>query len=340
MKFFISERYKAILFHISLWSLWLFLSLSNSKPEEFYTNTILVSSLIILNHIPLFFFNTRWLIPNILLKKNASIYFWVLILVLIIFSVYHAFLIDGLKRFLEPNDHDKRKYFRGVIAIIVVGAVSTGYGLLGYISQQEKNLEEQRNEQLQSELLFLRSQISPHFIFNVLNSIVYLIRSKSELAEPVTIKLSELMRYMLYESDKSLIALEKEIAYLESYIALQKIRFEEDVAIDFKIEGKPTHQIIEPMILIPFVENAFKHGVGMVMNPVIDIDLKIADNHLFFSVKNKIGVETKNNKDETSGIGLRNLKRRLELLYPNAHSLDISQKDGFYFVELNLTLNS
>lgn len=340
MRFNIPDKYRGIIFHIFLWSLWLFLSLSNSKPEELYSNAILVSLLIITTHIPLFLLNTQWLIPKVLLKKDASTYFWALIVLLIVFSVYHNYIVDWLKSFLEPDDHPHRKSYVGIFVIIMVGAVSTGYGLLGYVADQEKKQEEQRNEQLQSELLFLRSQISPHFIFNVLNSIVYLIRSKSELAEPVTHKLSELMRYILYESDKSLVALEKEIAYLESYIALQKIRFEEDVDIQFKIDGAPTGQIIEPMILIPFVENAFKHGVGMVLNPIIDIDLKILDNHLFFSVKNKIGTETKSDKDGTSGIGLRNLKRRLELLYPNAHALEISQKDGFYFIELNLTLNT
>ena len=340
MKFNIPDKYRGILFHISLWSLWLTISVTNSKPEEVYVNFMLVLGLIVFNHIPLFFFNTHWLIPNVLLKKDATIYFWVLVMVLVIFVVYHAFLIEFLKNFLEPNDHHHRKSLIGVFAVLLVGGVSTGYGLLNYISEQEKIQEEQKSEQLQSELMFLRSQISPHFIFNVLNSIVYLIRSKSDLAEPVTLKLSELMRYMLYESDKEQIALEKEVTYLESYIALQKIRFEEDVDIQFKVEGKPTTEIIEPMILIPFVENAFKHGVGMVLNPIIDIELKILDNHLFFSVKNKIGNENKSDKDGTSGIGLRNLKRRLELLYPDTHSLTISQKEGYYLIELNLNLNT
>ena len=210
---------------------------------------------------------------------------------------------------------------------------------MNYVVTQEKQQQEKQKERLQSELSFLRSQISPHFIFNILNSIVYLIRTKSDAAEPVTLKLSELMRYMLYESENAQIPLEKEVSYLGNYIELQKVRFEEDVKIELNTEGGATTQNIEPMLLIPFVENAFKHGVGMVIDPTIDIDLKISENALSFSVKNKIAPETAIEKDSSSGIGLKNVQRRLELLYPNAHELIIKKENGWFEVTLNLSFN-
>ena len=340
MKLILSDTHKKIIFHIFLWSIWLYLSLSNVKEEEFYDKAIMIMTLIVLIHIPLFIVNTEWLIPKILQKKGVSTYFWSLVVAVAIFTLFHNFILDGLNDNLNiVLQHRGFKTSRGLIALVLVTAISTGYGLLNYVVTQEKQQQEKQKERLQSELSFLRSQISPHFIFNILNSIVYLIRTKSDAAEPVTLKLSELMRYMLYESENAQIPLEKEVSYLGNYIELQKVRFEEDVKIELNTEGGATTQNIEPMLLIPFVENAFKHGVGMVIDPTIDIDLKISENALSFSVKNKIAPETAIEKDSSSGIGLKNVQRRLELLYPNAHELIIKKENGWFEVTLNLSFN-
>jgi LytS/YehU family sensor histidine kinase len=228
--------------------------------------------------------------------------------------------------------------YKALFPVLFVTAVSTGYAMVIYMLEGEKSVREERQERMQSELSFLRSQISPHFIFNILNSIVYLIRSKSPLAEPVTIKLSELMRYMLYESNDAQIPLEKEVSYLENYVELQKIRFEEDVEIRLNIEGEAGSQLIEPMLMIPFVENAFKHGVGLVVAPLIDIDLKFSENEMTFKVRNKITPETEADKDSSSGIGLQNVRRRLELLYPGAHRLELNRTDEWFVAGLWLAL--
>jgi two-component system, LytTR family, sensor kinase len=270
-----------------------------------------------------------------LVKKNITIYILSLTAVLIFFILLHNFVFIRFSPFNE-HQHSGLKPSKGTFALILVAAISTVYGLLNYVVSQEKQQQEKQKERLQSELSFLRSQISPHFIFNILNSIVYLIRTKSVAAEPVTLKLSELMRYMLYESENAQIPLEKEVSYLKNYIELQKVRFEEDVEILLNTEGAATTQQIEPMLLIPFVENAFKHGVGMVLNPIIAIDLKTTENNLLFSVKNKIAPETALEKDSGSGIGLKNVQRRLELLYPKTHDLSIKNENGWFEVTLNL----
>lgn len=338
MKRTFSSRYRTIAFHIFLWGIWLYLSVSSVSDEEAVNKAIIMSSLILFTHIPLFVINTEWLIPRILNKHGVSIYFWILMGFVLAFGIIHSFVFTSVHNYLGLIPK-YRSPLKGIVPLIVVAAISTGYGLLSYIAEQEQQQQEKQQQHLQAELSFLRSQISPHFIFNILNSIVYLIRVKSDLAEPVTLKLSELMRYMLYETETDQISLEKELAYLTNYIALQKIRFEEDVDIRFEVKGTPTSQMIEPMLLIPFVENAFKHGVGMLSNPVIIIDLEIKEQSLTFTVKNKIAPETAMSKDNSSGIGLKNVQRRLELLYEHAHQLDIVDKDGDFNITLNLTFN-
>lgn len=336
----ISDRFKTILFHLCLWSIWLYLPLSNTSDSEFYNKALLLGSLITLTHIPLFLFNTEWLMPKVLHRKGVQVYFWSLLAAVVVFIFFHNWIVDIIRGNIMPPSQHGGKPYAGIVAIFLVAAISTGYGLLKHLAWQEKIEQEKQQERLQSELSFLRSQISPHFIFNILNSIVYLIRSKSPLAEPVTMELSELMRYMLYESEKEQIPLEKELFYLQNYIALQEVRFGEDVDIRFQTEGEADTRIIEPMILIPFVENAFKHGVGMVIDPVVEVSVKIIEHTLQFSVKNKIAPEIGEDKDNSSGIGLRNVCRRLELLYPKAHQLEIKNENGWFTVDLNLTLTN
>ena len=337
MKFQLKNIHKKIIFHISLWGIWLYLTLSNVNDADFYNRAVLITSLILFTHLPLFIFNTEWLIPNILQKKGVTFYFWTLMLTILVFSFSHSFIFSWVNNYLGVENLKGNRSIKGIIALVLVAAISTGYGLLSYVAEQEKVQQEKHQERLKSELSFLRSQISPHFIFNVLNSIVYLIRSKSDLAEPVTLKLSDLMRYMLYESENNQIPLEKEILYVENYIELQKVRFEDDVDISYTLEGTPHSQIIEPMLLIPFFENAFKHGVGLVPDPGIDIHLKITEKDLFFAVKNKISHEMAEDKDDSSGIGLKNVQRRLELLYPDSHQLEIRKENGWFIVTLRLS---
>jgi sensor histidine kinase YesM len=191
--------------------------------------------------------------------------------------------------------------------------------------------------QLGMELKFLRSQISPHFLFNILTNLVSLARKRSDQLESSLLMLSGLMRYMLYDADKK-ISLQQEVEYLESYVALQKLRFGREVKIDFNIElsQEGTNYSIEPMLLIPFVENAFKHGTGYEDQPYIDISLMVSNGVLVFRVKNKFDREAEASKDDNSGIGLSNVRSRLSLLYPNRFDLVI-QKDGHLF-SIHLTL--
>lgn len=232
-------------------------------------------------------------------------------------------------------------YFTNLIFYIAVIGISISYRIIRDNAKTEKNRKEKENENLKTELSFLRSQVSPHFIFNTLNSMVALARKKSDMLEPSLIELSRLMRYMLYENDDERVQLSREVEYLKSYIALQMLRFGDDVTIVFNPPANLNAYYIEPMLLAPFVENAFKHGVGMVIDPQINIVLQVdaETGWMEFNVMNTVAPPM-HSKDKDSGIGLTNVKRRLELLYKDKHELEITQNDQFFVVNLKLKLTN
>lgn len=226
-----------------------------------------------------------------------------------------------------------------IFPFLFILACSTAYQMIKDRIKADKVASEKENENLKTELSFLRSQVSPHFMFNVLNNMVALSRKHSEQLEPSLIKLSSLMRYMLYETDEQKVLLERETEYLQSYIDLQQQRFGKKVAVNTYLSDIDKQYEIEPMLLIPFVENAFKHGTGMVENAQIDIELTAKKNLLQFSVKNKFNNITEEPKDKTSGIGLANVKRRLNLLYGNNHHIHITKDNGWFIVSLQINLH-
>jgi two-component system, LytTR family, sensor kinase len=206
-----------------------------------------------------------------------------------------------------------------------------------FVHQQERrNLV---NEKTTAELAFLKSQVNPHFLFNTLNNIYALAYTKSDAAPGAILKLSELMRYMLYDSNgpagESLrVPLSKEITYLENFVALEKLRVT-DAQVEFRIEGNPDLYRIEPLLLVPFVENAFKHGhLTDPANPLV-IDLSIRQGKLGFDTINR---KANRQKDSVGGVGLQNVRRRLALLYPNRHVLRTTDTDTDYACHLELTL--
>ncbi|MBK8424840.1 MAG: histidine kinase [Lewinellaceae bacterium] len=327
-----SDRLLRWLILTVFWGVWLGMPFLSQDDDERHRQFMWKIFPVTLMNIPLFFLNTELLIPKILRKRGIGPYLISLLGLILLFVVIESLMKNSLLSCYNINftTHVGKSLFY----VLFITAISTGYGLMTHLVREEQSRQMERQERLQSELSFLRSQISPHFIFNILNSIVYLIRSRSDLAEPVTIKLSELMRYMLYESADALIPLEKELGYLKNYVELQKIRFEEDVLVRMDIEGTVGGQIIEPMLMIPFVENAFKHGVGLVADPTIEIYLKISDKNLHFRVRNKIAPGSAEVKDNSSGIGLKNVQRRLELLYPESHRLELTRTEEWFKAEL------
>lgn len=207
------------------------------------------------------------------------------------------------------------------------------------IAQQARQLKTELSTQNKiSEMALLKAQINPHFLFNTLNNIYSLIYQKSNEAPSAIMKLSELMRYMVYETNADKVPLEKEINYLKSYIELQLLRLKNKDFVAFTVEGNIYGKTIAPMLLIPFVENAFKHGDKKSENPGIVIHLVMEDEKMSFDVVNFFQQNGTMNKDETGGIGVLNVKRRLELIHPNSHSLNVSKTETQYNVHLELML--
>lgn len=227
-----------------------------------------------------------------------------------------------------------------IFPYLFILASSTAYAMVLERQRAAKISRQKETENLKTELLFLRSQVSPHFMFNVLNNMVALARKKSDLLEPSLIKLSALMRYMLYETDEQKVPLEKEIEYIESYIDLQRQRFGKNLTVNASFNNINNADEIEPMLLIPFVENAFKHGTGIIEKPEINIVLEERDSMLHLMVSNKFNSAAHETKDKNSGIGLNNVKRRLNLLYGKNQSLCINDKDGWFNVSLKINLNN
>jgi len=207
-------------------------------------------------------------------------------------------------------------------------------------------LEEQKRvaalEKMQSdtELLFLRSQISPHFFFNTLNNIYSLSIEKSEKTPRIILKLSELMRYLLYETKTKRQSLEKEIICIQNYLDLERIRYGELLKINMNISGDILDKKIAPILLLSFVENAFKHGANKnIGNVTIDIDFKIVNNFLFFTISNPISEITKHKLviNHSGGIGLNNVKKRLALGYDSdEYDLKIDNEDKLFTVKLKI----
>lgn len=232
-----------------------------------------------------------------------------------------------------------RYVYLDLISPLMAILLSIGYRIIIDNRAKQQLLKERETQHLKSELTFLRSQISPHFMFNVLNNLVALARKKSDSLEPAIVSLSQLMRYMLYESDDAKVLLGKEVEYIKSFISLQMLRFRDTVKTNLNVEGDIDFYAIEPMLLIPFVENAFKHGTGTLETAVINISLSVdeATRLMHFSVTNDVG-PADDSKDSSSGIGIANVRRRLAILYPDKHELTISNTPDQFTVDLTIYL--
>jgi two-component system LytT family sensor kinase len=286
-----------------------------------------------------FYLNILVLMPFILKKKGWIVYIIAGFICASAFGVVshlvrEAFMTAEFRRQPRPNRISPFPYFGLAFPYLVAWVFSGSVKFSMDYLRLERERKESENENLKSELSLLRSQISPHFMFNILNSLTALARKKSDALEPVIIKLSQLMRYTIYHSAIQRVDLETELEYLENYIDLQRLRFGQHISISFEKKVEQPDFQIEPMLLISFVENAFKHGSVLVTDPVIGISITCREGILNFDVKNKFVPHTQ--PEETHGVGLRNVKRRLELLYENKYELKIKDEGPWFTVNLTL----
>lgn len=342
-----AKRWIAVLLHTAAWILLFSLPYllrpsynPNEPPHADLTNPTVKFIIDRINNLLLivfFYLDALWLIPALLYKKKYTLYS-LSIIVFFAFFVLLSWVLMNYFTHLDNNFTFRKHLFFSTFIYIFILACSIAYKTIRDKIIADNLAKEKENENLKTELSLLRSQVSPHFMFNVLNNMVALARKKSDLLEPSLIKLSSLMRYMLYETDEEKVSLEKETEYLQSYIDLQQQRFSKKVIINVNMHAADKLYDIEPMLLIPFVENAFKHGTGMIEFAKIDIDLIAEKNILYFTVSNKYDPISVEIKDKASGIGLMNVQRRLNLLYPKHHLLNITKNDGLFVVSLQINL--
>jgi two-component system, LytTR family, sensor kinase len=304
--------------------------------------------------------NLYLLLPHFLLKKKFILYGLMLVICMSIISALNIFLHHlygqaGSQVYAPAGEFNSRNFASQLMNCIYLVGLVTGLKFLkDWMSQREK-LQEKEREQVAMELNFLKSQVHPHFFFNTLNNLYSLTLQKSDLAPEVVLKLSDLMSYMLYDSSAALVPLDKEVVMLENYLALEKLRFGNRLSLSFEKEGLyfsgaderegPTQPIrIPPLILLTFVENSFKHGMNQIIGEGrITIFLKVLPGELWFDICNDTALENgtgaKNGTEAKNGIGLRNVVRRLDLLYGDSYTLDLSGTEDTFHVTLKIPLS-
>jgi sensor histidine kinase YesM len=334
-----------IIQHLAFWvlSFFIFLNLfkTGAKPEKVdYVYTLLFQ----LSLLPAVYLNLKLLLPKLGNRKMILFYIISLAAVIILFSWINYSFFDNWSAKVLP-DYFFISYFtfKEVILFFSVYIVITSLLKLSkswfLVSQLQKELLEKEKQKTEAELKVLKAQINPHFFFNTLNSIYSMSLDKDERLPATILQLSEIMRYFLYESKDNFVPLGKELAVVDSYIALQKIRSGEQLKIEIKREGNVTDQKIAPLILITFLENAFKHGAkGDSENTFIRSTIKTEKDKLIFIIENNKGYVDEIENGKHRGLGLENVKRQLELLYPGKHLLSIQDKQDKFYVRLELNL--
>jgi LytS/YehU family sensor histidine kinase len=218
---------------------------------------------------------------------------------------------------------------------ILVFAISTCITVIQQWLKTESNRKEIEREKLNTELLFLKSQVNPHFFFNTLNNIYSLALTKSEKTASTILQLSSVMRYVISDAQANFVTLEEELEFLRNFIDIQLVRLTDKVKVDFTVNGSLDGKRIAPLLFIPFVENAFKYGVSTKENTSIIFHFTVTENKIIFSSSNSI-IDT--SSKETTGIGIANVKRRLALLYPDKHNLQIFNTGNTYSTQLEIQI--
>lgn len=327
--------------HIFLWlAYFAFPLLFFFQNEVMRRNYLIMGSFLTVLVAIFFYYNYLFLIPRYFLKKRIWAYFLLLLAGLIVIclvnvvGVYISYHIDMVVWYFPFKF--RSSFIYPMSSCFLAFALSSAIRITREWLRNERQRKEMQAEKLASELAFLKSQVNPHFLFNTLNNICSLARKKSDHTEDAIIKLADIMRYMLEDSEHERVSLEKELEYLQGYIELQRLRLPDQVRISFTIEGKPDLHTIEPLLLIPFVENAFKHGISYQEPVDIIISLVVRDHELIFRIENTIVKSHELPSKKGSGTSLKKVMRRLELLYPDTHSLKIQESGNRYLVELKL----
>lgn len=308
----------------------------NSLLEAFWVTLVKCVDLAIMIYV-----TNYVLIPKLLYKKRYGWFVLAFVAMIVTSSLSKMQIIGRIIN--EPSMFDltanlKTRIYDNVIPHFFLVIAGAAFKLLYDYSKMQRRLTEMAREKAEAELSFLKSQINPHFLFNSLNSVYFLIDKENPEARQALHKFSDMLRYQLYEVKGTKIPIEKELSYLKDYVDLQKLRKDENYAVEFNCSREVKDFSIEPLLLIPFVENAFKHISHKTGSTnFIKLDITRSNGHFNFSIENS--KEAERTTELHGGIGLNNVKRRLELLYPEKHELKIDNKEDVYKVDLKLKID-
>lgn len=310
-------------------------SLSSRYNESLLFN--LIDSLLCFGSFLGLIYYSYWLfIPQYLLRKEYLKFFIGLISIIVGFTLYFNLTALFVSEVLKVNFHVFVKgWWFGITGYaLALGFAGTFFRLFVQWFKDAYEKIELEKQNFKSELSLLKNQLNPHFLFNTLNNIDALINENSPNASLALNKLSEIMRYMVYDSEKELVPMQDEIEYIQNYISLQKLRIANEDIIQISVKGDMTNKTIAPMLFIPFVENAFKHSsLKDKLGNKIEIKIDVRENELTFYCYNVIGnIHT----DQSSGVGLELVKKRLDLLYKDKYKVKIDNSGKEFTVNLNI----
>ncbi len=327
--------------HLSFWLLialiWFYLRYQDysSLQEAALVTLIKVADLALV-----IYFANLVLVPRFLYKKKYTLFalfFLAAVIVSSFLKMWQLLAVLGDSYLIEGSSVKEKVYNNFVTQFFLVLASIGLKSVVDYLQLQNK-MAQMAKEKAEAELNFLKSQINPHFLFNSLNAVYFLIDKGNRTARTALLKFSDMLRYQLYECNGEKIPIEKEISYLKDYVALQQLRVPDNTDIQFNCEGAVENFSIEPLLLIPFVENSFKHLSHFTTDKENKVHISLSRNNgsMQFSVFNT--TEHNSSKPKEGGIGLVNVKKRLELLYPDKHQVSITEDEDWFRVDLTLSL--
>ncbi|WP_205748108.1 sensor histidine kinase [Dyadobacter luticola] len=340
--------------HISFWFLWYVFQvmLYAFAPEPkllalpFLTRMIMVApeSLCYLSvHIFLAYSLMYWVIPRLIIPGRYVLAAGTVILVLLATAALSAFLSLTVIEYLRRGYYPKPVYVQlfmsmiaGLRGGITIGGLAAAIKLMKHYYEKQQLASQLEKQNMLAELQTLKSQLHPHFLFNTLNNIYSHAQETAPIAADMLLGLSGLLRYMLYTGNAPLVPLADEIKMIQAYINLEKKRYGEELELSIQLPGNTENLMIAPLIMLPFVENCFKHGTSSVLeNPWINLNIALKDQEMQLKLVN--GKADKMHAQE-GGIGIENVRRRLTLIYPEKHKLTIMEEDELYIVNLEIKL--
>ena len=336
----LNRRGMRLLLHVGIWLVALGLH-TMAFLGQLPWDLLLLRSVLNIGLLAVVFYANLFLLKKFFLKRHYWVYASWLVALFFITAFLRAHFnmeLTSLPARLPRLSMNTALLIAAFVTNVSILMVSIFYALLQYYYRKEAIKQRLEQERSEAELQFLKAQINPHFLFNTLNNIYALAVTGSPKTADMVLRLSELLRYVIYDGAKDSVSLEKEVRHLEEFINLFKMRMEQEVNLTFTYSGEMAGKKVEPLMLMPLVENCFKHcDFDLNEDAYAHIELRVEDDHLWFKARNSVDRQHEQ-KDKVGGVGLSNMRKRLRLKYPDAHVFEVVEGEAMFEVKLKLPL--